>query len=303
MTQTGRRVRLTLYSDATYFGGAEGYLALLARHLDPAHFEISLVLPAGPGTAQLETAVRGCGGGIHHLPRPGFRWLPLLPEMIRVLRAADGEVLHINMPSSYDAGISSVAFAARQAGYGRVISTEHLPMVDRKYRKFPAKAFFTHWIDRVIVVAQATRRLLSQRHGVDLEKVCVIPNGVPEPPALSAEERAALRAQWGCAPGEVVLGITGQLTRRKGHHLLLEALARLAAAGPGPRANGNGAAGASDRLVVVGDGEEGEELRRQARELAAGRAHHLARPQGGRSAAWREPSISSCFPPRSRRCR
>ena len=65
-------------------------------------------------------------------------------------------MLHLNLPSCYDGGVSSVAWAARQAGYRRVVSTEHLPMVERKYRQFPVKVFFSHWIDRIIVTPGAT---------------------------------------------------------------------------------------------------------------------------------------------------
>jgi glycosyltransferase involved in cell wall biosynthesis len=262
------RIRLTLYSDATYFGGAEGYLALLAGHLDPAEFEVSLVLPRGPGTTPLEGKVRAAGGSIHYLARPGFRWRSLMPEMVRVLREVRGEVIHLNLPSSYDAGISSVAWAARRAGYRRVISTEHLPMIERKYRRFPVKVLFSHWIDQVIVVAEATRRLLSRRHGLPQGKVVVVPNGVSEPPPLSPTERAELRASWGCQEHETVIGITGQLTRRKGHHLLLQALAGL------PRGD--------FRLVVVGEGEEEDSLRGQADQLAlTDRVTWLGRRENG----------------------
>ena len=44
-----RPVRLTFYSDAEYFGGAEEYLVLLARRLDRAAFAPDLVLPDGLG--------------------------------------------------------------------------------------------------------------------------------------------------------------------------------------------------------------------------------------------------------------
>ena len=146
------KIRLTFYSDADYFGGAEAYLTLLAAQLDQESFELSAVLPER--ASDLEGRFRRIGIAVHHLARPGFQWLSCLPQMIRAFRRAGGEVLHMNLPSSYDAGVSSVAWAARQAGYGRVVSTEHLPMIDRKYRKFPAKLFFTHWIDRVITVEE-----------------------------------------------------------------------------------------------------------------------------------------------------
>lgn len=250
-------IRLTLYSDALYFGGAEGYLALLARYLDPGAFEITLIAPEEEGSKLLCDRIREAGGSVHHLPRPGFRWMQALPEMTRVLRRIGGDVLHINLPSSYDAGLSSVAWAARRAGYRRVVSTEHLPMVARKYKRFPVKFLFSPSIDQVIVVAEATRRILSRRHGIDSERIVVVPNGVPEPAPMAAEERSVLRASWGCRPSDLLLGITGQLTRRKGHHVLLRALAgALLARKAAPL-----------RLVVTGGGEEEGALRALSAEL------------------------------------
>lgn len=63
----------------------------------------------------------------------------------------------------------------------------------------------------------------------------------------------ALRARL-AAPDEIVLLCVGRLQRRKGHDLVLEALAR-----PG--------ASRAMRFVIVGDGEERDRLERMAREL------------------------------------
>jgi len=252
----GAARRLTFYSDAEYFGGAEGYLCLLASYLDREQFDLSLILPACPGAGILEKEMRRLGVRIHHLDRPGFRWASRLGAMIRGLRAAGGETLHMNLPSSYDAGVSSIAWAARQAGYSRVVSTEHLPMIDRKYRKFPTKVFFSHWVDAVIVNTRSNREFLIRRHGLDPGKISVIDNGVEEVPPLSPAERAELRRDWGAEGPCAVIGIVGRLTRRKGHHFLLRAVSDMLDPGL-PRW----------KLVIAGDGEEEETLRELARSL------------------------------------
>lgn len=69
---------------------------------------------------------------------------------------------------------------------------------------------------------------------------------------------SALRARL-AAPGEIVLLCVGRLQRRKGHDLVLQALAR-----PG--------APQAARFIIVGDGEERDRLQRMAAELGiAGR--------------------------------
>lgn len=253
-----RRLRVTFYSDALYFGGAEMYLALLAEHLDRARFELSAVVPPDAGAGRLRRMLAAAGASVATLPRPGFASFRALPAMRQVLRQLGGEVLHVNLPSSYDAGVSAVALAAREAGYARVISTEHLPMIDRKYRKFPTKLFFSQWIDRAVVMTEQNRRFLIELHGMEPEKIRVIDNGVNDAPTPSAQERTALRASWGACDADLVVGNVASLTRRKGQHVLLEAMARLVP---------EGAAIPSWRLVVVGEGEERATLEAQASAL------------------------------------
>ncbi len=248
-------IGLTFYSDAEYFGGAEGYLALLAAHLDRERFRPSLVLPDVPGAGVLEARMRTLDVEIHHLPRPGFRWRPLLSPAAGLFRRIGGDVLHINLPSSYDAGLSSIALAARKGGYKRVVSTEHLPMIDRKYRRFPVKILFSRWIDAIIVNTRSNLDYLVRRHWMSSGKIRVIDNGVEETPPPSASERGDLRASFGAGPDTVIIGIVGRLTRRKGHHFLLEALSHSADDLP-PWV-----------LVVVGEGDEDEHLRKRAAEL------------------------------------
>lgn len=261
-----RPARLTLLSDAEYFGGAEEYLCLLARRLSREAFDPTMVLPDVPGAKVLEGRMRALGVPVRHLPRLGLAWPSRLSGAVRALREVGGEVLHLNLPSTYDGGVSAVSWAAHRAGYRRIVTTEHLPMVDRKYRQFLVKVFFSRWIDRIIVPARATRDLLIRRHGMRPDRVTAVPNGVEDTIPLSASERADLRRSWGAEPETVVIGIVGRLTRRKGHHDLLQAVEPLAAE-PGlpPWV-----------LVVVGEGEEADRLRAQGAALErAGRLRWL----------------------------
>lgn len=252
-----RRLRVTLYSDALYFGGAEMYLALLARHLDPARVELQALLPADGGASRLREAFAAAGARIAAFPRPGRSWPGQIPAMIRRFQALPGDVLHMNLPSAYDAGASSVAFAARHAGYRRVVSTEQLPMIERKYRQVVPKVFFSHWIDAIIVNSRENRDILVHRHRMDREKVRIVPNGVESPAPFAAAERSALRGQFGLREGEIAIGIVGALTARKGHRFLLGALARLLSRGDAP----------PFRLLVAGEGEERASLEAQTAAL------------------------------------
>lgn len=243
--------RVTLFSDAEYYGGAERYLSLLARHLDGGRFRLRAVLAPAPGAQTLADELAATGAEVVRYPRIGFAWPSHLRPLVHFLREHPGDLLHLNLPSSYDAGLSSVAWAARRAGYRAVVATEHLPMIERKYRRYPVKLFFSQWIDAVIAIARANRPLLVRRHGIDPEKVHTVPNGVESPSPLDATSRERWRAGWGTRSGEVVAGMVARLTARKGHAVLFRALAGLP----------------SMRLVLFGEGEELEALRALASEL------------------------------------
>lgn len=268
-------VRLTLVSDAHYFGGAERYLVALASHLDRRIFRVAALVPEE--NRILIELLRDAGVSVAPIERPGLDWRRGIRSGLHAFGQVPGDVAHLNLPSSYDGGISSWAWAAKRRGYPRVVTTEHLPMIDRKYRRFPVKFFFTHWVDAAIAIAECNRSLLIGRHGVDADKVRAIPNGVEAPARLSKETRDALRREWGAGPGEVVLGNVARLTARKGQSTLLQALALL----PG-----------RFRLVLVGEGEDEEALRGLAEQLGiAGRVHFA----GSRSDAASLPQAFDLF--------
>jgi glycosyltransferase involved in cell wall biosynthesis len=250
------RLRVTFYSDAAFYGGAEVYLSLLARHLDRNRFSLSAMLPGDPPVERLEAELGSCGVVIRRHRRLGFRWWDAFGDLRGDLRALGGDILHVNLPSTYDAGLSSVAVAARMAGYRRVVATEHLPMIRRRYRRFPIKFVMSEAIDLFLVPAEASRRFLVQLHRIPWEKTRVIPLGVDPPADPPAGLEDAVRAETATPRGSTCIGIVGSLTARKGHRVLLDALAILMGEGH--------AAGESLRLWVIGEGEDRAELEARA---------------------------------------
>jgi glycosyltransferase involved in cell wall biosynthesis len=247
--------RVTLYSDAIYFGGAEEYLVSLVRGLDREKFKLQAIVLGDPGAGRLQSALESYGVEVQHLDPPGFAWRSRLREMTAAFEKLPGDVLHVNLPSTYDAGVSSIAWAGKRAGYTRVVSTEHLPMIDRKYKKFPIKWVFSHYVDRILTPASSNEGFLTRLHGMRAKKIEVIPNGVGSPAPLSEDEVQRIRTEWGVEEGECLVGVVGRLTNRKGHHFLLEAAAPLIESG------------LPIRLVFIGDGEETDALKGQARDL------------------------------------
>lgn len=108
------------------------------------------------------------------------------------------------------------------------------------------------WADVTICVSEAERRQ-GIGAGIDARYV-VVPNGIDiaAHPAADRWERARARERLGIGVGPLAVCV-GRLCRQKGQALLLEAWRQVAAALP------------DARLVLVGDGPDRAELRRQER--------------------------------------
>lgn len=267
---SGQSVHVTLYSDAAYYGGAEVYLTMLARYLDPKRFRLSAVLPDDPPVVRLEAELSAAGAEILRHLRPGMRWWEAVPQLRRIFSRLGGDVLHINLPSTYDGCLSSVALAAKLAGYRRVVTTEHLPMIDRKYKRFPVKLLFSEAVDRIIVPSFATREYVVRLHHMPYEKTTVLPYGIEEPPPVTTEIEAEIRARTDTPHGMLTLGIVGRLHPRKGHRHLFDALSRLASRRELPEL----------RLWVIGEGEDRDALARYVEEKALGGMVRFVGPRG-----------------------
>jgi glycosyltransferase involved in cell wall biosynthesis len=188
---------------------------------------------------------------VHHLRRGRFD-PRILADLIGLVRARGAGILHVHGYAAADFG----RLAARATG-ARLVLHEHFAdprmpgyqaLADRLQRRY------THG---AIAVSGSTRDFLVKQRFVPPERVRLIWNGAPldefapVPRALAL----ALRRALGLSEDALVFGTVGRLSAQKGHVFLLEAAARVLPRHP--RA----------RLLVVGDGDLGSELRERARAL------------------------------------
>lgn len=249
------KTRVVFFADPPYFGGAEEYIVMLAAACPLASWTPAAVLPADEGGDELARRLDQLGVAVVRYERRRWHDPALVADLRGRFRGLGAQVVHLNLPSVYDACLSMPAVAAKLAGARRVVTTEHLPMVDRARRRMVVKLALAPWIDAIIVHTHTNRRILARKHHMPYGRMRVVPNGSADLPPAGAQERAALRAALGAGAGEVVLVIAAGLTARKGHRFLFEALARMPAQTP------------PWRLWVMGQGEQEEALREQARAL------------------------------------
>jgi glycosyltransferase involved in cell wall biosynthesis len=268
------RKRVVLFSNAPYFGGAEVYLVYLAGGLRERGWDPVGLIPGGPSGEVLERRLRDIGVRVEtYRPKP---WMSPTGarEIFAKLRDLEGEVLHMNLPSPYEALRSTVALWARVAGYARVVATEHLPMVPRARRRVLLKVMLEPAVDAFIVLTQAGVTDLHLRHGISRSRIVIVPNGIDAVPEPEPGARGALLQELALPEDSLLVGHVGALTARKGHRFLLEALNGLREL----------LSSREVHILLVGEGEERENLSRTIESLSlTDRVHILGHREDARS--------------------
>lgn len=228
---------------------------------------IALMLESdGPGGA--EVMLINCA---EELRRRGHRVIPVLPSWktgwlgkqfadrgfesttftvrraidLRHLRdlAADLSRLDIDVIHSHEFHMAVYGAAASKMIGRRHVITMHgnQTMTDARRRRIALRWAFraSH---ATVAVSEDTRRHLVETLSLPEGRVVTIPNGVPAP----AGDPSGPREEFGISDDEVVFVAAGNLSPRKGHIVLLRALARVKAQG----------VTVPWRLIIAGEGPE-----------------------------------------------
>ncbi len=239
-----RKISITFFSDASYTGGAEKYLYLLASNLDRDLFNPVVMINRSNGLERLSSWLRDAGVEVQRLGYQAPFSIGSARLLMKALRDRDTGIFHINLPGPYDAGYSLAATVAKLSGIKHVVSTEHLPMVPSFPKGRILKGFNTRSIDRVITVSNDNRAHLTDIHHVPENRIRVIYNGIKGIHTLKPDVNPGGREG---GKEKFVIVILGALHTRKGHMTMFDALKRL------PQ---------NTFLTVVGEGEMENEYRR-----------------------------------------
>jgi glycosyltransferase involved in cell wall biosynthesis len=108
--------------------------------------------------------------------------------------------------------------------------------------------------DRIVVLTEGLRALLQERYGVPFERILVLPSGT-DVQRFAARDAVACRQELGLLPNRSYIGFVGSFYRYQGLACLLDAMSLVKQVCP------------AAELLLVGDGEATEELKRQAKEM------------------------------------
>jgi glycosyltransferase involved in cell wall biosynthesis len=220
-------IRVAYVVDAPFLGGAELYVARLARALDAREFSASVLMrndAHDPRLCEWAGELRANGIRVDAIPMR----LPYVPldawRMFRAFEAAAPHIVHVNMPGPYDGQFGLVLPIARAAG-ARTVVTEHLPMVERLWKRALLKGVAYRALDIAVTMTEANGRLLVERQGVPAARVRVVANGIARAFGASGEA-AKLRWELGVRDSQMVVAYIGNILPHKGLRRLIEAVSR-----------------------------------------------------------------------------
>jgi len=245
-------------------GGAERQLIALACGLHERGYSVAVATFYGGGA--LVGDLDRVGVRRISLDKLG-RWdvLPFLLRLYRLLKGERPDVLHSYLGV---ANILSALFAPSFPGMRLVWGVRASNMDLSRYDWFAriswrVECILSRFADLVIANSHAGKEY-HVKHGFAAANVVVIPNGIDtERFRPDQTGRVAVRANWGIAPGDVLVGMVARLDPIKDHPTFLKAVAQL------PRRI------ESLRFICVGEGLDpyASMLRKQAECL--GLAGHL----------------------------
>ena len=247
-------------------GGVQEHTHQLVRHLNEAGEQVSVLTPSRPGYAEADNAFDGSCGypvvrfdtkiGSGEWITPYFYRRGLL-EVLAAIRRANADYVMVNTTGTT---LDISAFIASSLTKRPLITITHEPhestvpwrvALDLVLRKASSN----------VCVSSYTARWVSA-HGVALPKLCVIPNGVDVREIEGARSRAGNSRRVDAAfldRGPVLLTVA-RLALSKGIQRVIAVMPRIVSEVPGTR------------YVVVGDGQDREQLVRLAAQSPAAAA-------------------------------
>ncbi len=262
-------------------GGADENTVFTVERMDGGRYDSDIVAGRGSEVQGFSPRIQACTRVLPDLVRDPNPVLDIvaLVKLVRIIREGRYDIVHTHTAKGGFLG----RLAARIAGVPHVVHTlhgvtfhDHVPPVVRGFYVL-LERFAARYCDVMITVGEdVKRKYLAEAIG-EKDQYVTIPSGMDTAPfeearANPADHRDAVRAEFGFAPDDLVLGMVSRLEPRKGYKYLLEAMRRLAPDFP------------HLKLLIVGEGRQHGELEHVARNLSlagrvvfAGYRHDVAR--------------------------
>ena len=226
-----KRVTVLLAESGTSVGGTERVLWELATRLPPARFDVRVWLSTAPGVDEFAAALERAAFPVTRMSEVDSRWD--LGGMLRTwarLKEIAPRLMHVH--HVWPAADRYLAELAAAAGVPNLVITEHSLGRSHSRGQQSLKRRELNRAGAVTAVCGAVAETLVRDYGADRARIRVVPNGAEPPdPAVETPEALAIRTRYGATPLKPVWVCAGRLDPPKGQDVLLEAAARVRAAG------------------------------------------------------------------------
>ncbi len=211
--------RILFYTDTPNYGGAERQMELLATHLKPLGFEVSLAYGMYSTLAEKKAENEAAYARTFLLPvlhKHDPRHYHYLKQL---LREEKFDLLHIHL---WNPGACRYAFWAGHHAKTPIVTTEHDPFELKGFKRL-IKDHCLRKTDRIIAISNDNFGQLSELVDHAEGRVFQIHNGIELRPFLDNQDKASLDVE----NGSIVITCVAEMHTRKGHKFLIEAFLRL----------------------------------------------------------------------------
>jgi glycosyltransferase involved in cell wall biosynthesis len=165
-----------------------------------------------------------------------------IPRIARIIRRFRPDVIHCHQHSPFFYAMMASRFTSHRC----VVFTEHGCCIDHPIRWMRQRVnrIMGRWVRAITAVCKHTEAFLVERERFPRNTIEVIYNGVDEARFRGAEQREALRRQWGVTSAQPVIVQVGTLRPIKDQATCIRALRAVVDRWP------------DAMLVLVGDGPE-----------------------------------------------
>jgi glycosyltransferase involved in cell wall biosynthesis len=246
--------------DNLEFGGGERVFAQLINRLSDKRYKIMV---ACFQTGAFIEKIEGSGAQIQPVDMRNRFNFGVILQLSNLIKKERVDIVH-----SQGARADFFArMAAKLAGAPIVISTVPMPVEGfdvhpmKKFIYIVLNRFSERFVDRFIVVSEALKKVMIERHKIDPQKVVKIYNGieVDEYHIDDDEEvmygKLSLREELGLKNEIPVIGAIGRLVWQKGFEYFIEAIPEVLKEFKGAR------------FLLVGEGELKDELKVKSKKL------------------------------------
>ncbi|MBN2095921.1 glycosyltransferase family 4 protein [Candidatus Peregrinibacteria bacterium] len=240
--------KILFYTDTPNYGGAEKQMELLAKHLRPLGYSVSLACGAySVLKRRTDSRLRGNDGGVYEqtylLPTIHKHDPRHYTQLKKLLKTGGFGLIHIHL---WNPGSCRYAFWAAKHANIPIIATEHDPF-ELSGLKHKIKKMCLAKSDQIIAISLDNFRHLSN-YGEHLKnRLNLIHNGIEADRFFDNHDKASLPVQR----GDLVITCIAELHKRKGQKYLLQAFKKLQVEFP------------TLHLVLVGIGPEEKRLKEE----------------------------------------